>query len=122
MDDRFSLYVPQTPRDSSSCNSFFRRSSPTSTSFINSIQGVSTRLRNLGNGGDNEDDGADPLPLRVSSIEESLGSVHTTVTNLETALGDIVKVYKRSQTRFLLHLKFCRHPPDSKRYQVTKLQ
>jgi hypothetical protein len=90
MDDRFSYYVPQTPRDSSHRNSFFRRSSPTSTRFINSIQGVSTRLRNLGKCGDNEDDDDDPLQLRVSSIEETLDSVHTTVANLETALGDIV--------------------------------
>jgi hypothetical protein len=90
MDDCFSYYVPQTPRDSSRRNSFFRRSSPTLTSFINYIQGVSTRLRNLGKGGDNEDD--DSLQLRVSSIEETLGSVHMTVANLEIALGDIVKL------------------------------
>jgi hypothetical protein len=87
MDDRFSYCVSQTPRDSSCHNSFFCRSSPTSsTSFINSIQGVSTRLRNLGKGGDNDDE---PLQLRVSSMEETLDSVHMTVANLETAMGDI---------------------------------
>jgi hypothetical protein len=100
MDDRFSYYVPQTPRDSSRRNSFFRCSSPTSsTSFINSIQGVSTRLRNLGKGENNDDE---PLQLRMSSFEETLDSVHTTVANLQTIMGDIVK---------LLHAKPNPGPP-----------
>jgi hypothetical protein len=90
MDDRFAYYAPQTPRDSSRRNSFFRR-----TTFINSIQGVSTRLRNLGKSGDNDDA---PLQLRVSSIEDTLDSVHTTVANLETAMSDIVKLFQSKPT------------------------
>jgi hypothetical protein len=96
MDDRFAYYVPQTPRDYSRRNSFFRCSSPTSsTNFINSIQGVSTRLRNLGKSGDSDDA---PLQLRVSSIEDTLDSVHTTVANLETAMSDIVKLLQSKPT------------------------
>jgi hypothetical protein len=96
MDDRFAYYVTQTPRDSSRCNSFFHRSSPTSsTNFINSIQGVSTRLRNLGKGGDSDDA---PLQQRVSSIEDTIDSVHTTVANLETAMSDIVKLLQTKPT------------------------
>jgi hypothetical protein len=122
MDDRFSYYVPQTPRDSSRRNSFFRRSSPTSKNFINSIQGVSTPLRNLGKGGDDEDDNDDPLQLRVSSIKATLGSVHTTVANLETALGDIVKLLQTKPTRCLLPLLYHQRHPDFKLFPVTKLR
>jgi hypothetical protein len=96
MDDRFAYYVPQTPRDPSRRNSFFRCSSPTpSTTFINSIQGVSTRLRNPGKSGDSDDA---PLQLRVSSIEATLDSVHTTVANLETAMSDVVKLLQSKPT------------------------
>jgi hypothetical protein len=96
MDDHFAYYVPQTPRDSSRRNSFFRRSSPTSsTNFINSIQEVSTRLRNIGKGGDSDDA---PLQQRVSSIEDTLDSVHTTVANLETTMSDIVKLLQTKPT------------------------
>jgi hypothetical protein len=97
MNNRFAYYyAPQTPRDSSRRDSFFRRSSPTSsTNFINSIQGVSTRLRNLGKSGDSDDA---PLQLRVSSIEDTLDSVHTTVANLETAMSDIVKLLQSKPT------------------------
>jgi hypothetical protein len=92
MDDPFTYYVPQTPRDSSCRNSFFRRSSPTSsTRFINSIQDVSTRIRNIGKVTESKQQ---PLQNRVSSLENTLESVHTTVAKLETAMGDIVQLLK----------------------------
>jgi hypothetical protein len=92
MGDPFTYYVPQTPCDSSCRNSFFQHSSPTcSTRFINSVQDVSTRIRNIGKATESEQQ---PLQNRVSSLEDTLESVHTTMAKLETAMGDIAQLLK----------------------------
>jgi hypothetical protein len=57
---------------------------------------VSTRLRNIGKGGDSDDA---PLQQRVSSMEETLDSVHTTVANLETAMSNIVQILQAKPTQ-----------------------
>jgi hypothetical protein len=95
MDDPFAYYVPQTPCDYSQHNSFFRRSSPNNpTQFINLIQdGISTRLRNIGRGSEAEP----PLQLRVSSLEDTIDSVHLTVHALETTMSEIVTLLRGSK-------------------------
>jgi hypothetical protein len=49
---------------------------------------------NLGKGIDLDQ----PLQHRVSSLEDTLESVHTTVANLESTMGDIVKLLKGKAT------------------------
>jgi hypothetical protein len=89
MEDQFSYYMPQIPRDSSRQNSFSRRSNPNNpnpTQFISSLQdGISTRLRNMGRGAD-----AEPMQLRISTLEDTVNSVHSTVHALKTTMSEIV--------------------------------
>jgi hypothetical protein len=105
MEDPYAYYVPQTPRDSSRRNTFFRRSSPSplkqpspSTHFITSLQdGLSTagsRLHNITRSSD-----AEPhLQLRVDHLENTMDSVHSTVTSLETTMSEIVTMLRHSHS------------------------
>jgi hypothetical protein len=97
MNDPFAYYVPQTPRDSSRRKSFFHRSSPNNpTQFINSIQdGISTRLRSIGGGSEAEP----PLQeLRVSTLEDTIDSIHSTIPALETStMSEIVTLLRGSK-------------------------
>jgi hypothetical protein len=105
MEDPYAYYVPQTPRDSSRRNTFFHRSSPSpskqpspSAHFITSLQdGLSTagsRLRNITRSSDAEP----PLQLRVDHLENTMDSVHSTVTSLETTMSEIVTMLRHSHS------------------------
>jgi hypothetical protein len=83
-EDRFAYDVPQTPRDSSRRNSFFRRSSPViSNRLISTLHDGFSSI--IGRGPDAEQ----PLQHRVTTLEDTLLSVHTTVNTLEHTLGEI---------------------------------
>jgi hypothetical protein len=84
MDDPFAYYVPQTPRDSSHSNSFFRCSSPNSSStrLISTLHIGISLIHNIGRPAE----AVPPLQLRVSTLEDTLQSVHTTVATLETTM------------------------------------
>jgi hypothetical protein len=94
-EDPFAYYVPQTPRDSSSRNTFFRRSSPNpSKSLISTLNHGVSSIRNIGRAQDQDP----PLQLRVTSLEDTLQAVHQTVNTLETTMSDIVTLLRASST------------------------
>jgi hypothetical protein len=94
-EDPFAYYVPQTPRDSSSRNTFFCRSSPNpSKSLISTLNHGISSIRNIGRAQDQDP----PLQLRVTSLEDTLQAVHQTVNTLENTMGDIVTLLRASAT------------------------
>jgi hypothetical protein len=92
-DNPYAYYVPQTPRDSSRRNSFFRQSSPTtSTRLISSINEGILSICNIGRSQGQTDD--PPLQHWVNTLENTLQSVHATVPTLEHSMNDIVALLR----------------------------